>query len=175
MISNYINDKKYHSQICSNIFQADRLWKNKQVLVDCVNEYAQITGFTLNMFDINTIKCNRGGKNKTSRNLSSGALKCDCSWQIKFVSIVKTKTESKCKGSNKTYTRNKDNFDDTSPVKITKTSCYDHKLPCNPSGRQQLFTNKTAGKYVHHLSEYATFTLCALLKENPKKYSFFKH
>ena len=46
-----------------------------------------------------------------------------------------------------------------------------HKFPCDPSVSQQIITNKSSGKYVSNISDYATWTIIGLLKENPNSHS----
>ena len=93
-IKHLLHDDSNHEKMCSNIFQPGQLWKNHSTLKRVGNEYAKLTGFTLSNPDYFTLKYNRSGKDKTSCNLISGPLKCDCPWQLKIVSIIKIKTES---------------------------------------------------------------------------------
>ena len=167
ILTNYLNEKNYQEQICSEIFKSDRLWKDRDTVIKIVKEYSVLTGFTLRIPDKNTLQCNRFGIDKTTRDFSAGPLKCDCTWRLKIVSTRKINRNSKSKLNNTTYISKVDDFSTNAPVMFTKTCNYCHKLPCIPSATQQKFTNKASGKYVTNISDYATFTLCALLQENP--------
>ena len=56
-------------------------------------------------------------------------------------------------------------------MKCTKSCCYKHKSQHKPSALQQKYTNKASDKYISNISDYAIFTLCSSLKENPNLHS----
>ena len=94
-LKNHLLEKNNHSNIASEIFKSNIYWKNKECLVTTITEYSSLTGFTTCVNDRNSIVCNRysdsctRSKNGIPRNLSSGELKCNCPWKVRFVSLKK--------------------------------------------------------------------------------------
>ena len=99
-LEKHLLEKLNHSKIASEIFKTNNYWKNKNYLVKAINEFSSLTGFTTCVNDRNSILCNRYGdscirsKSGVGRNTSSGDLKCNCPWKIRFVSIKKKIVES---------------------------------------------------------------------------------
>ena len=104
-------------------------------------------------------ECTRAGFPKpSSRNFSSGQLRCGCEFQIKYIpSLHRTVEVPQNNGNVKRTSRAV--WDDNEYVTITLANTI-HTGGCTPSAQQHIMQKSRSGRYISDISKHALFILC---------------
>ena len=133
---------------CEELFKVGSIWKNKKFLHECVRVYAARTGWHPSLKFGNSILCSCfGGPQRTSRLLSQGTIKKNCT-----LKILMTSSHYKVKKRKNGRPVHIQSFPDDAHASISPKSIFNHGGTCTPSIQQQIVQRSRSGDYINKIN-----------------------
>ena len=153
-----------YDELASELFQFDEVWISRDLLLKAMEMLANYHGFTV-CCEKESIKCNREGSDKSTRDYLNGPLKSGCTFHFKLSSLETEKYLPPSSDDKKKRWRYKNRWDP--PIKII-SGCAQHGTSCHPSRLNQVTTSQRAWKYINDMPNSAIFALCNHMENSGK-------